>query len=324
MSKKIFLQLVVILSLIVPSFVLAQTNKIEKYTVKKGDTLWSISQEELGDSFLWPKVWKANPEISNPDRLYPGQIVKIPIYLKQAVREEPVAVKKMPEKKAKAEVKPVEIPLKPLVNDNLLAASGYISETVPSVGAVDGSASGRSLFGEYDLVFLKTDQPAQVGDKFFVIKAVKLEKPMATRSDGYIIEPMAVVEVTKIEGNDTVAKIVKSFGAVRTGDPLDTYYDLRSPLTTDSFRKPDIEGEIIAARDLHLLNALFDVVYLDKGKKDGMEIGDLFGTVDVRSGHTIATGMIQVIRTKDTTSTAVVRGNRGGAISAGNLFRQLK
>jgi hypothetical protein len=286
MSKKIVLQLVVILSLTVPSFVLAQTNKIEKYTVKKGDTLWSISRGELGDSFLWPKVWKA--------------------------------------KKEKAEVKPVEIPLKPLVNDNLLAASGYISETVPSVGAVDGSASGRSLFGEYDLVFLKTDQPAQVGDKFFVIKAVKLEKPMATRSDGYIIEPIAVVEVTKIDGKDTLAKIVMSFGPVRTGDTLDTYYDIRSPLTTDDFRKPDIEGQIIAARDLHLLNALFDVVYLDKGKKDGMEIGDLFGTIDVTSGHTVATGMVQVIGTKETTATAVVRGNRGGAISAGNLFRQLK
>lgn len=324
MSKKIFLQLVVILSLIVPSFVLAQTNKIEKYTVKKGDTLWSISQKELGDSFLWPKVWKANAEISNPDRLYPGQIVKIPIYLKQAVLEEPVVVKKPPVKKEKAEVKPVVIPLKPLVNDNLLMSSGYISDAVPSVGTVDGSASGRSLFGEYDLVFLKTDQPAQVGDKFFVIKAVKLEKPMATRSNGYIIEPIAVAKVTKIDGKDTIAEIMHSSGAIRTGDLLSTYYDIKSPLTTDTFRKPDIHGEIIAARDLHLLNALFDIVYLDKGTKDGIEIGDLFGTVDVTSGHTVATGVIQVIGTKDTTSTAVVRGNRGGAISAGNLFRQFK
>lgn len=328
MSKKILLQLVVILALLVPSFVIAQTDKIENYTVKKGDTLWSITRQELGDYFLWPKVWKANPQIKNPDLLYPGQVVKIPIYLKQTVLEEkaPVArkVEKKPAPKKEKEVKPVAIPLKPLINDNLLEASGYISDTVPSVGTVDGSPSGRTLFGEYDTIFLKTDKPAQVGDKFFVITAVRLERPMATRSKGYIIEPVAVVEVTKIEGSDTLAKVVKSFGPVRNGYFLNTYYEIKSPWTTDKFRKPDIKGEIIAARDLHLLNALFDVVYLDKGARDGMEIGDMFRTVNTSSGHTIATGVIQIIGTRDATSTAVVRRNVGGAISAGNLFVQLK
>ena len=328
MSKKILLQLVVILSLLVPSFGMAQTNKIEDYTVKKGDTLWSITRQELGDYFLWPKVWKANPQLKNPDRLYPGQIIKIPIYLKQTVLEEeaPVAGKvgKKVTTEKKKEVKPAEIPLKPLINDNLLEASGYISDTVPSVGIVDGSPSGRTLFGEYDTVFLKTDKPARVGQKFFIITAVALERPMATRSKGYIIEPAAVAEVTKIEGNDTVAKIVKSFGPVRSGYSLDTYYEIKSPWTTDKFRKPDMNGEIIAARDLHLLNALFDVVYLDKGDRDGVEIGDMFRTVNTGTGHTVRTGVIQIIGTKDATSTAVVRRNEGGAISAGNLFVQLK
>jgi len=336
MSRKILLQLVVILSLLVPSFVLAQTHEIKNYTVKKGDTLWSISRQELGDAFLWPKVWKENPEISNPDRLYPGQVVKIPIYLKQAVREEKVPApraveKKMPEKQVKkAEKKAVagkeaqKIPLKPLVNNNLLEASGYISDSVPSVGTLDSSPSGRTLFGNNDTVFVKTDTAAKAGDKFVIIKAVPLEQPMATWSHGYIIEPLGVVEITKIEGKDTSARIMHAFGPIRDGDVLDTYHEVNSPLTTGEFRKPDIAGEVIAARNLQLLNGIFDIVYLDKGMKDGIEIGDMFRTVDTGSGHTVPTGTIQVIGVKDATSTAVVRGNIGGAISAGNLFVQLK
>jgi LysM domain len=333
MSRKILLQLVVILSLLVPSFVLAQTNEIKNYTVKKGDTLWSISRDELGDAFLWPKVWKENPEIANPDRLYPGQIVRIPIYLKQAIREEEQAkpaAKKAPEQhKEKAQKEEVTrqepvTPLKPLVSNALFSASGYISDSVPSVGKVDGSPSGKTLFGNYDTVFLKTDYPAKVGDKFIIITALRLERPFATRDDGYIIEPVGVVEVTQVEGQDTEARIVEAFGPIRSEDRLDTYHEMKAPLTTGEFRKPDMDGKVIAAQDLQLLNALYDIVYLDKGSKDGVETGDMFRTVDIRDGHRIPTGIIQVISTKESTSTAVIRENLMEAVSAGNLFTQLK
>lgn len=337
MPKKILIQVVVIISLLFPSLVLSQPREIKNYTVKKGDTLWSISHAELGDSFLWPKVWKENPDISNPDRLYPGQIVKIPIYLKQPVREEktePVAAAApMPIKPAnqeKKEVKEAEkeqkvtVPLKPLIDNALFTACGYISDSVPSVGIIDGSPSGRTLLGSYDTVFLKTDNPVETGDKFVVIKALRLQEPEAMRNSGYIIEPVAVVEISKIDGNDVYADIVRSFGPVRAGDLLDDYHDMDAPLMTGDFRKPDIEGVVIAARNLQLMNSIFDIVYIDKGLNDGIEIGDMFRTVDVSSGHSIPTGTIQVIGARDTTSTAVVRKNIGGAISAGNLFIQLK
>lgn len=48
----------------------------EKYPVRKGDCLWSISgnPEIYGDSFLWPLLFKANRDlIQDPDLIYPGQ-----------------------------------------------------------------------------------------------------------------------------------------------------------------------------------------------------------------------------------------------------------
>ena len=69
--------------LIVSSLSFSQTPEYKDYTVTKGDTLWDISENELKDPFLWPKVWKENPEIKNPDLIYPGQKIRIPLYLLQ-------------------------------------------------------------------------------------------------------------------------------------------------------------------------------------------------------------------------------------------------
>ena len=50
----------------------------KKYTVKPGDTLWGITNTYLQDSFLWPKVWKNNQYIINPDLIYPGNVIELP------------------------------------------------------------------------------------------------------------------------------------------------------------------------------------------------------------------------------------------------------
>ena len=45
------------------------------HTVVKGDTMWKIaSNYQVGTS----EVIQANPQISNPDLIYPGQVLNIP------------------------------------------------------------------------------------------------------------------------------------------------------------------------------------------------------------------------------------------------------
>jgi hypothetical protein len=47
------------------------------YIVKKGDTLWDLSDEFLQDPFLWPDIWHNNPHIQNPHLIYPGDSLSI-------------------------------------------------------------------------------------------------------------------------------------------------------------------------------------------------------------------------------------------------------
>ena len=50
------------------------------HTVEKGDTLWAISTKTLGDGARYEEIFEANkPMLSHPDKIYPGQVLRIPI-----------------------------------------------------------------------------------------------------------------------------------------------------------------------------------------------------------------------------------------------------
>lgn len=49
------------------------------HTVKKGDTLWDLAQQYLGDPFQWPQIYQLNTElIKDPHWIYPGQVFRLP------------------------------------------------------------------------------------------------------------------------------------------------------------------------------------------------------------------------------------------------------
>lgn len=57
----------------------APAPKAVNYTVNKGDTLWKIANEALGDGDRLLDLIKANPALRrNPDRIFPGQVLDLP------------------------------------------------------------------------------------------------------------------------------------------------------------------------------------------------------------------------------------------------------
>lgn len=57
----------------------APSEEARYYTVKSGDTLSKISKEMYDDANKYNVIFEANkPMLKNPDRIYPGQMLRIP------------------------------------------------------------------------------------------------------------------------------------------------------------------------------------------------------------------------------------------------------
>lgn len=319
MSKKLFTALLIVWALTLWGRSYGLDLEYRDYEVKKGDTLWDISQAELNDFFLWPNIWKENPEIPNPDLIYPSQHIRIPVYLLQnqvvlqrAAGEEtiPAPAEGMVEEEAELPTGAVPREAQYLIDRDLVTLCGFLSPTIPSIGQVKGTPTGRVIVGEGDDVYLNVSGDRTPGRKFYSFKKPlgKVAHPKGGNS-GYLIEITGIIEITGEESGNVKARITKSYQEVVAeetyGNMLMEYYEVEPPVKTDTPRTPAIDGFVVETRDHRVLNAQGDVLYLDKGTNDGVLTGDQFTIVSGRYPH-IPLGKAVVILTKERTSTAFV------------------
>ncbi len=309
--KKIFYFLVLI-SIFVISAANAEDESSREYTIQKGDTLWGISDSELEDNFLWPKLWNVNPQIENPDRIYPGISITIPS------REELMRMTVPPEKAPvvkKRKKKPAVVVVKRekkeyLVDRNLYLASGWIDEQYPAKGEIISTPTGRVMVGQDEIVYIKTDN-VTTGKQYLVIKEVRMVKhPESNNELGHQIRVSGIIEVTGKESGQTRAKVLTSFENVHVGDGLIPFQSVDLPEATKNPRTPDNSGYIVESHMNLRIMRQGHIVFVDKGENDGIQVGDVFSVfTDIPVRRPI--GEIQVVSLRPTTSGAVITDSSG-------------
>lgn len=291
----------------------AQDTAREEYIIKKGDTLWDISDSKLLDNFLWPNLWRVNPQIKNPDLVYPGDRINIPtkeelmrLQAKPRVVTAPVITMEKPVISA-----PAKMSREYIVSKERLISSGWVSDEFPSIGKIFSSPSGQNMFGfgRNDLVYLETDESAEIGDRFFAIRSIKkVRHPKTGKSLGHQIRITGILEVIGMDGKDNdvpKAKITTAFEDIQTGNGLIPYSEIEAPVVPDTVRTPDIRGYIVESYMNSKMISEGDIVYLDKGQNDGLEVGDAFSAL-VLTPVERSTGKIQIISIKPRTSVALI------------------
>ncbi|MBI5676220.1 MAG: LysM peptidoglycan-binding domain-containing protein [Nitrospirae bacterium] len=293
----------------------------DEYIIQEGDTLWGISESHYNDTFLWPKLWKFNPHIENPDLIYPGTKISIPTkeeLLGQAVtvpvvetEQPPVITPQVPVVEPTVEI-PVEKPKPPkkfLIGKNVYNSLGWISAEKPGIGQIIASPTERNIFGSNDIVYLKADKDLISGDKFLTVRTIKKVKhPKTGKSMGYQIRVTGIVEVIGKDSGTPKSKVEYAFEDINIGDRIIALRETDPPLAPDVPRTPDIHGYIVESYMNDSITSAYKLIYLDKGLVDGLEAGDIFSLFSeepvMHTMHTI--GTMQIVSLQPATSTAIV------------------
>ena len=312
----------------------------DKYIIKKGDTLWDISNAFYKDPFLWPLLWKANPYITNPDLIYPGNKLAIPSLgpIERAMEKpaEKTTEEKLPEDTGAApqpglrpKPKPVEaeeettvrpkiiLPEEaaiPLIDKYAMLSAGFISQEEDDDRIIGAADTVKSLFSFDDVVYIRVASPEGVnrGDKFLIYMPLnKVKHPKTGDSYGRIIKGLGILEVTAKDKPDVLtARITLSFDAIEKGSRITPYQEPSLIYQQAQKRKKDITGYVLEVLDGRTINAQTDIVYLDRGSADGVEPGDRLNVYLEHENRKLPrklVGEVQVFIVKENTSTAMVR-----------------
>ena len=325
MRKSLLALLLLTASGLVQAQVQLREGHPQSYTVVAGDTLWDISGKFLSEPWKWREVWRANPQVSDPDLIYPGDSLSL-VYIDGQPRvtlnrgASRGTIKLSPRVRSTPTVE--AIPGIPLGAINAFLISNRIIddaeqfETAPYI--VAGNAE-RVLSGSGDRIYVRgTLDPEHTVYGIFR-QGKTYTDPETEEVLGVNADDIGSGEIVATEGDVSTLVLQRSTQEVRLGDRLFSSEE-RAINSTFMPGAPQsaVEGLIIDVPRGVTQVGEYDVVTINKGKRDGLTEGNVLAiyktgeTVRDRvSGDSVKipderAGLLMIFRTYDKLSYGLV------------------
>lgn len=269
----------------------------DRYIIQPGDTLWDISSAFMGDAYYWPRLWSFNEYITNPHWIYPGNVI---VFRPGTLLEPPnLELGEQPGGGYVVEAKDYELAepeCGPDVHfETRLPTTTYTTNTFLSRdedlevwGELESAKSGFQSLGEGDLVYLRLDDPGAVdcGDVVAVFRrGPAVRHPQARKLRyGNLYQVVAEARVVHITEGGLVSAVVRnSYAEAHRGDLVGPAFPMSAELEVNA-PKGDLDGVIIAraGQDEYELAAFGETVFIDRGRADGLRVGNSFFVVHHR------------------------------------------
>jgi LysM repeat protein len=343
-----------------------QPNTPDVYVIAKGDTLWDLSQKFLNNPWYWPKIWSLNAYIENPHWIYPGN--KLKIIPGQGGPQAPAQVEPEPmnEERPHSEIANQVDTTPPEAADlavvrkgtrefdqssTAVSVSGKLSFKPPALltlresglvspeemrlaGSLDASFEEKDMLSTFDTAYVRFPSRVEVnvGDRIILFRPIgDIVQPVTGRKLGTQTQSMGEAKVISFNGELATVQITRTWEEIERGD-------LARPWTEQNVRvapKPntrEMKGVIVSAVRRGLTTyGESNEVFIDRGERDGVEVGNTFAVIRKGDGlrdaavdgsshnmgatgaraHGVAVpnenvGLLLVIDVKDRLSTAVV------------------
>lgn len=255
----------------------------ERYVVQPGDTLWDISGRFLRDPWRWKEIWEANPQVQNPDRIYPGDV----LVLKHTAAGPRVALESRGQViKLSPQVRVTPLP-RPIPTIPLEVIRPFLVEPLVfnDKGELNGAAyvvantEGRLVTGTGDSVYVKGVDEYD-GPQYSIFRPGKVFRDWGRREIlGYEAVPVADAELVRSDDEVSKLKVLNAFLPVHPGDRVLPASE-KEQVVAFIPEPPSlpVEGRVISIPSASRYVGRYQVVVVSLGLDDGVQEGDVLAT----------------------------------------------
>ncbi|MCZ6643636.1 MAG: LysM peptidoglycan-binding domain-containing protein [Gammaproteobacteria bacterium] len=258
------------------------------YVVVKGDTLWDISGTFLERPWLWPEIWRINPQIDNPHLIYPGDSIAL-----VWVEGQPRLVLQRGIAGRSFKLTPSDtVSLAPQIRSTPLdsaipairldAIQGFLvhnrvvtPEVLADAPYVVQGESERLVLGGGDRLYVRGNLPDS--ESFSIMRRGPLYiDPQTNEVLGQEATYIGLGQTVAQDGDVATMLLSSTREEVRIGDRV-LPTEERKVDSTFFPSSPDNEttGEIISVFDGVTQVGTYDVVVLNLGEREGLQVGNV-------------------------------------------------
>lgn len=203
------------------------------------------------------------------------------------------------------------------------------TNVIQDLGEIEAAKNESVFIHKFDTIYVKFDKSAKVkpGDLFSVYtNNGQIKHPISDRT-GFAYTTTAQIKIIRAVDQLWECYVFDQSGIVQRKDRI-TVYTPKIGKIAKTFGKRNVEAAIIGSyRDSLTGNTFGDVLYLDRGRADGVELGNIFDVysfVDrgtdkkISASPTYKIGELTVINITDNFATALVTNSKS-ELSMGSI-----
>lgn len=249
----------------------------DRYVVVPGDTLWGISGRFLKDPWRWPQLFELNKDqIKNPHRIYPGDIVVLDRSAGRARVLSGQTVNLSPKVRVEAREGDAIPSIPPSVIEPFLSQPLVIDQaTLDSAPRIVATEENRMVIASGSRAYARGVDKSN-GEFWQIFRpGAPLVDPDSKEALGYEAVYLGDARIVR-PGEVSILEIVRSNQEMFIGDRM--FAAPKPSFVTYVPRAPEkqIQGRILSAYGGLAEVGVNSVVTLNRGSRDGIEIGNVF------------------------------------------------
>ncbi len=245
----------------------------EFHMVKKGDTLWQVSQTYYQDPHEWPRLWSLNPQLENPHWIYPGDQLRTAPPGGQPF----AAVAASGSRESRLGVGSGQAVPSGTI---FLRDQGYIGDPERDVwGELVGAREDRMMLSEGSTVYMLMNDGVdlRIGQRLSVFRDLRppAKVPGGRTPEGRLVKVYGTVRIDGWNEKERVARgqLIESIDVVERGlkvGPVGRRFDVVPPKPATA----GLEARVLMGIHPHVYFGQNQVVFIDRGNKDGLVPGN--------------------------------------------------